>query len=350
MALPLAAQVAGAAMRPSRAPRAARSVVQPLPSAYGSTSSASRAAGGSTRLSTGLPFRAGTAGPPAVIHNLQSLWITATSAPSASTTEPQGSGAATLESPDVAASEPPATGSQAPGLPSAMAAGTSGSATPAFGSATAGSTGGPGASTASGRAASGADRSAAATGAGGSASPGSPSAPSAPAPAAREAVPVHQGAIADPSAAAEAQPGADADPQGDDMPPAGASATPSPDLTDADSLRDRTATAVRRAVRFVVRAPRYVPVVLLRGYRLLISPLYGPTCRFYPSCSAYALEAFEVHGVFRGGYLTVRRLLRCHPWNPGGVDPVPTSGRRTRKDQAGPSADTHDAPSTRRAA
>jgi len=94
-----------------------------------------------------------------------------------------------------------------------------------------------------------------------------------------------------------------------------------------------------------------VPVLLLRAYRLLISPLYGPTCRFYPSCSAYALEAFEVHGVVRGGYLTVRRLARCHPWNPGGIDPVPSSGRRTRKDQAGPSAETrNDAPSTRRAA
>jgi putative membrane protein insertion efficiency factor len=116
-------------------------------------------------------------------------------------------------------------------------------------------------------------------------------------------------------------------------------------------LRDRLATGVRRAVRLAVRAPRYVPVVLLRGYRLVISPLYGQTCRFYPSCSAYALEAFEVHGVFRGGYLAVRRLLRCHPWNPGGVDPVPTSGRRTRKDQAGPSAETrNNAPSTRRAA
>jgi putative membrane protein insertion efficiency factor len=92
-------------------------------------------------------------------------------------------------------------------------------------------------------------------------------------------------------------------------------------------------------------------VFLLRVYRLLISPLYGPTCRFYPSCSAYALEAFEVHGVVRGGYLTVRRLARCHPWNPGGIDPVPPMGRRTRKDQAGPSAETrNDAPSTRRAA
>jgi putative membrane protein insertion efficiency factor len=119
----------------------------------------------------------------------------------------------------------------------------------------------------------------------------------------------------------------------------------------AGGRRERVVAVVVRAVRLALRAPRYVPVLLLRLYRLLISPLYGPTCRFYPSCSAYALEAFEVHGVVRGGYLTVRRLARCHPWNPGGIDPVPPMGRRTRKDQAGPSAETrNDAPSTRRAA
>jgi putative membrane protein insertion efficiency factor len=106
----------------------------------------------------------------------------------------------------------------------------------------------------------------------------------------------------------------------------------------------------RRLLRFAVRAPRYVPVYLLKAYRLLISPLYGQTCRFYPSCSAYSLEAYETHGVLRGTYLTVRRLARCHPWNPGGIDPVPPVGRRT-EDQAGRSAATRNAaPSTRRAA
>lgn len=73
----------------------------------------------------------------------------------------------------------------------------------------------------------------------------------------------------------------------------------------------------------LLRVPRSVVAALLRLYRLVISPLYGPTCRFYPSCSAYALEAVERFGVVRGGWLAVRRLSRCHPWNPGGVDDVP---------------------------
>ncbi len=62
---------------------------------------------------------------------------------------------------------------------------------------------------------------------------------------------------------------------------------------------------------------------LIRAYQLVVSPLLGPRCRFYPSCSAYAVEAIRVHGVLRGTWLAVRRLLRCHPWNPGGLDFVP---------------------------
>jgi len=62
---------------------------------------------------------------------------------------------------------------------------------------------------------------------------------------------------------------------------------------------------------------------VLRGYRAVISPLYGQVCRYYPSCSAYALEAVETHGAARGGWLAARRLGRCHPWAVGGVDPVP---------------------------
>ncbi|MFP4495204.1 MAG: membrane protein insertion efficiency factor YidD [Halochromatium sp.] len=62
---------------------------------------------------------------------------------------------------------------------------------------------------------------------------------------------------------------------------------------------------------------------LLRGYQLFLSPLLGNHCRFYPTCSQYAIEAIEQHGVLRGTWLGCRRLLRCHPWHPGGVDPVP---------------------------
>jgi putative membrane protein insertion efficiency factor len=61
----------------------------------------------------------------------------------------------------------------------------------------------------------------------------------------------------------------------------------------------------------------------IRAYQLLVSPLLGPRCRFYPSCSSYALEAIRTRGPLTGTWLAGRRLLRCHPWNPGGLDPVP---------------------------
>lgn len=64
--------------------------------------------------------------------------------------------------------------------------------------------------------------------------------------------------------------------------------------------------------------------LLIRAYSYLISPLMGPNCRFYPTCSAYALEAIEKHGSLRGLYLAVRRILKCHPWHKGPfTDPVP---------------------------
>ena len=68
---------------------------------------------------------------------------------------------------------------------------------------------------------------------------------------------------------------------------------------------------------------RQVITGVLRGYRYLISPLLGPTCRFYPTCSSYAIEAIERRGVTRGAWLTLRRLIRCNPWHPGDVDMVP---------------------------
>jgi hypothetical protein len=61
----------------------------------------------------------------------------------------------------------------------------------------------------------------------------------------------------------------------------------------------------------------------LKAYRYAVSPLLGPCCRFVPSCSHYAEQAIRQYGVIRGGYLTLRRLLRCHPWHGGGHDPVP---------------------------
>jgi putative membrane protein insertion efficiency factor len=68
---------------------------------------------------------------------------------------------------------------------------------------------------------------------------------------------------------------------------------------------------------------RVVLVALLKAYRFAISPLYGQVCRYYPTCSAYALEAVETHGAARGTWLAARRVARCHPWAAGGVDPVP---------------------------
>jgi putative membrane protein insertion efficiency factor len=73
---------------------------------------------------------------------------------------------------------------------------------------------------------------------------------------------------------------------------------------------------------------KYVLMALIRVYQWTISPILGPVCRFYPSCSRYAYEAIARHGAIYGTYLTVRRLLRCHPWNPGGVDLVPERGDR----------------------
>jgi uncharacterized protein len=64
-------------------------------------------------------------------------------------------------------------------------------------------------------------------------------------------------------------------------------------------------------------------VGLIRVYQYLISPLLGPHCRFYPSCSHYAVAAIQQHGPLRGGYLSLCRLSRCHPWHVGGIDPVP---------------------------
>jgi hypothetical protein len=73
----------------------------------------------------------------------------------------------------------------------------------------------------------------------------------------------------------------------------------------------------------VLRLPRQLVVLVIRGYQRFISPALPPACRFTPSCSQYTLEAVSRYGVVRGGWLGLRRIARCHPWHPGGPDPVP---------------------------
>jgi putative membrane protein insertion efficiency factor len=78
----------------------------------------------------------------------------------------------------------------------------------------------------------------------------------------------------------------------------------------------------RHAEDYASQWPRRLVRLLLSGYRLVVSPFLGPCCRFAPSCSAYASEAVERFGIRRGGWMAVKRLLRCHPFHPGGWDPV----------------------------
>ena len=70
-------------------------------------------------------------------------------------------------------------------------------------------------------------------------------------------------------------------------------------------------------------AAKQALIGMLRVYRLVISPLFPPCCRYYPSCSAYAVRAIRLHGPILGGWLALKRIGRCHPWAPGGHDPVP---------------------------
>jgi uncharacterized protein len=87
------------------------------------------------------------------------------------------------------------------------------------------------------------------------------------------------------------------------------------------------ADALSRALRWVVRAAgtvlRMLLVALIRSYQAVVSPMTGPSCRYYPSCSQYALVAVQRHGPLRGSWLAAKRLARCHPWAAGGVDDVP---------------------------
>ena len=79
---------------------------------------------------------------------------------------------------------------------------------------------------------------------------------------------------------------------------------------------------------------RNVALLPIKLYRYAISPMMASHCRFYPSCSCYAQEAIELYGVVRGGWLAARRLGRCHPWHPGGYDPVPHKNPSTSSSMA----------------
>lgn len=70
---------------------------------------------------------------------------------------------------------------------------------------------------------------------------------------------------------------------------------------------------------------KWIMIGFVKLWRKFISPLYGDVCKYYPSCSAYGLEALQLHGALKGGVLTLRRIGRCHPWAKGGLDPVPGS-------------------------
>ena len=80
---------------------------------------------------------------------------------------------------------------------------------------------------------------------------------------------------------------------------------------------------MRRIAVFIKRMPALVAIGIIMFYRMAISPLLPPACRFVPTCSAYAYEAIQKYGAWKGGKLAVRRILKCHPFHSGGYDPVP---------------------------
>ncbi len=88
-------------------------------------------------------------------------------------------------------------------------------------------------------------------------------------------------------------------------------------------MNDAQPRTMERIMKIVRKIAIFPFIVLIRFYQVCISPLKPPTCRFTPTCSAYALEALRKHGLFKGSWLAVRRILRCHPWGGSGYDPVP---------------------------
>lgn len=100
-------------------------------------------------------------------------------------------------------------------------------------------------------------------------------------------------------------------------------------------------SAVLRGGRFVVRLPGRAALLLLRGYQRYVSPMRPATCKYYPSCSQYAVVAIQRHGLLRGTGLAAWRLLRCNPWSRGGVDDVPPARERHEHHRPAVAGATH---------
>jgi putative membrane protein insertion efficiency factor len=87
---------------------------------------------------------------------------------------------------------------------------------------------------------------------------------------------------------------------------------------------------MNRFFTFAKNLMKNILIQSIRGYRTFISPLFPPTCRFQPTCSQYAIEAIERFGTIEGSYLAAKRILRCHPFHPGGYDPVPCCCKKNK--------------------
>ncbi len=94
-------------------------------------------------------------------------------------------------------------------------------------------------------------------------------------------------------------------------------------MFDFSKVQENRTKQIFNGIKFLVDIPKGLVCFCLILYKICISPYIGPSCRFYPSCADYALQAFKKHGFFYGSYLSVYRLLRCNPLNPGGYDPCP---------------------------